>query len=147
MSRLSRSVVSRMNTNNLASINLKLLKMMLEMNPFGSVSITLAHNGEEAVDLTSTMQFDMVVMDVHMPRSKLCIQRSAHFLIDIAVNGMQATKKIRAIELIPTKIVALSADVMSTTYNECIKAGMDSFLTKPIDREKLNELLHLYCFS
>jgi PAS domain S-box-containing protein len=73
--------------------------------------------------------YDLVLMDVHMPE----------------VDGMSATRTIRAREKgaawTRTPIVALTATVTSEDHDACLAAGMDSFLTKPLDRERLLSLL------
>ncbi len=72
-------------------------------------------------------RYDLVLMDLHMPGS----------------DGMAATRRIRAAEgegeHIP--IFALTADVMSEDRDSCLAAGMDGFLTKPLDRERLAEVI------
>ena len=64
-------------------------------------------------------------MDVHMPGS----------------DGITATRNIRAIEaergLARTPIVALTANALDEDRDACLAAGMDGFLTKPLDREQL----------
>jgi CheY-like chemotaxis protein len=68
-----------------------------------------------------------VLMDVHMPAS----------------DGIEATQRIRAAEAdgTHTPIIALTADALSEDRDACLKAGMDGFLTKPLDRERLADLL------
>jgi PAS domain S-box-containing protein len=95
---------------------------------------TLVATGVQAVDAWRTAQeagtpYDLVLMDVHMPE----------------MDGIAATRRIRAAELaaggprIP--IVALTANAFSDDRDACVAAGMDAFLTKPLDRERLAELL------
>jgi len=71
--------------------------------------------------------YDLVLMDVHMPAS----------------DGIEATRRIRAEEAgnARTPIIALTADALSEDRAACLEAGMDGFLTKPLDRERLAELL------
>jgi CheY-like chemotaxis protein len=71
--------------------------------------------------------YDLVLMDVHMPAS----------------DGIEATRRIRAAEADgpPTPIIALTADALSEDRDACLKAGMDGFLTKPLDRERLADIL------
>jgi len=95
---------------------------------------TLATTGAQAVDSWLAAQaagepYDLVLMDVHMPE----------------LDGIEATRRIRAAEAaagsgrIP--IVALTANAFSDDRDACLAAGMDAFLTKPLDRERLAELL------
>jgi CheY-like chemotaxis protein len=66
-------------------------------------------------------------MDLHMPES----------------DGIEAARRIRALETdgAPTPIFALTADGLSEDREACRAAGMDGFLSKPLDREKLAEVL------
>jgi PAS domain S-box-containing protein len=70
---------------------------------------------------------DLVLMDVHMPAS----------------DGIAATQRIRAAEADGerTPIIALTADSLSEDRDACLAAGMDGFLTKPLDRERLADVL------
>jgi PAS domain S-box-containing protein len=88
--------------------------------------VTLARDGIEAVEQWQQGQFDAILMDVDMPR----------------MNGYDATERIRALELaqdgdqhIP--IIAMTAHAMKGAREECLRHGMDSYLTKPIDTEAL----------
>ncbi|MEX0840661.1 MAG: ATP-binding protein [Xanthobacteraceae bacterium] len=94
----------------------------------------IAGNGAAAVESwlsarTAGVPFDLVLMDVHMPD----------------VDGIEATRQIRAAEAglgdNRTRIIALTADVMAEDREACLEAGMDGFLTKPLDRERLAEAL------
>jgi PAS domain S-box-containing protein len=71
--------------------------------------------------------YDLVLMDVHMPAS----------------DGIAATRHIRAAEAdgARTPIIALTADALSEDRDACLEAGMDGFLTKPLDREQLTDIL------
>lgn len=63
------------------------------------------------------------------------------------VNGLDATKRIREIESASgshVPITALTADVMPGDRDRCIQAGMDDFLTKPFNKQQINEMLHLH---
>ena len=87
--------------------------------------VSTANNGQEAVSARQESDFDLVLMDCHMP----------------VLDGLDASRAIRAWEAenahTPVPIVALSADVMSDRKAECEEAGMDGYLSKPI---RLNEL-------
>jgi CheY-like chemotaxis protein len=89
---------------------------------------TIATNGAAAVDAWLSAReagepYAIVLMDVHMPGS----------------DGIEATRRIRAAEAggPRTPIVALTANAFEEDRDACIAAGMDGFLTKPLDRERL----------
>jgi PAS domain S-box-containing protein len=93
---------------------------------------TLVANGAQAVDAWHAARaagapYDLVLMDVHMPE----------------MDGIAAAGRIRAAEPAGerTPIVALTANAFSDDRDACLAAGMDAFLTKPLDRERLAELL------
>ena len=71
--------------------------------------------------------YDLVLMDVQMPGG----------------DGIEATLSIRAAEADGPRIpiIALTADALSEDRNACLGAGMDGFLTKPLDRERFAEVL------
>ena len=85
--------------------------------------VDVADNGIDAVEMVNSHRYDLVFMDVQMPR----------------MNGIDATREIRKNhpnDVLP--IVAMTADAMKSVETECINAGMDAFLVKPIDLDKLN---------
>jgi signal transduction histidine kinase/CheY-like chemotaxis protein len=95
---------------------------------------TVATTGDAAVAAwragqTGGGRFDLVLMDLHMPGS----------------DGIAATRRIRAIEEERggrrTPIIALTANALDDDRDACLAAGMDGFLTKPLDRERLVEAL------
>ena len=90
----------------------------------------VASNGTEALDAwtaarTAGKPFDVLLMDVHMP----------------GVDGIEATAQIRAAEqrerISPTPILALTANAFAEDREACLAAGMDGFLVKPLDRDRL----------
>jgi CheY-like chemotaxis protein len=88
----------------------------------------VAANGQEAVDLFSRGDYDLVLMDVQMPR----------------VDGFQATAEIRKIDQLRgahTPIIAMTAHVMTGDRERCLEAGMDEYLAKPIDVHLLADTL------
>jgi len=95
---------------------------------------TIASSGEAAVESWQAAQaagapYDLLLMDVHMP----------------GTDGFEATARIRAAEAergCPrTRIIALTANASVEDREACLAAGMDGFVTKPFDREKLAEVL------
>ncbi len=111
------------------SINQKLIK-----NVLGSlgINVTLAGNGQEALELRMQNNYDMIFMDVQMP----------------VMGGIEATHKIIEYEEKNRKhhipIVALTANALSGDREKYMEEGMDNYLSKPIDLEKLNVLLQEY---
>ena len=90
--------------------------------------IRLANNGREAVELYKNEPFDLIFMDMQMPE----------------VDGLAATAAIRLAEqgsCVRIPIVALTANAMSGDRQVCLDAGMDYYLSKPIERDKLADLL------
>jgi PAS domain S-box-containing protein len=86
-------------------------------------------NGEAAVLACAARKFDLIIMDLHMPR----------------LGGIEATRRIRHDELVkgkdPVAIFALSADALEAGKKACLDAGMDGFLTKPVDPAELDAVL------
>ncbi len=88
-------------------------------------TVVVASNGREAVQLSGDTSFDVILMDVQMPE----------------MSGLQATAAIRERERsvgghIP--IVAMTAHAMAGDREQCLAAGMDAYLSKPL---RLNEVL------
>ena len=91
-------------------------------------------NGEEALESwlaakSAGSPYDLVLMDIQMPQC----------------DGIETTKRIRAREAgesgRQTPILALTANTLVEDRYACFEAGMDGFLIKPLDREKLREAL------
>ena len=98
------------------------------------VEVTEVTNGEEAVkkfEETAPGTFDLVLMDIMMP----------------LVDGLEATRRIRALprsDAAAIPIVAMTANVFDDDIEECIRAGMNKHLSKPLDCEKLFRVLSVY---
>ena len=79
-------------------------------------SVSVANNGQEAIDLLLQQRFDCVLMDVQMP----------------VMDGLEATRQIRSHPaLADTHIIGLSANVGKEDQERCFAAGMDNFISKP----------------
>jgi signal transduction histidine kinase/CheY-like chemotaxis protein len=92
--------------------------------------VTIVTNGSEALDAVEGDSFDAVLMDVQMPD----------------MDGYEATAAIRERERGTGRrlpIVAVTAHAMSGDEQRCLDAGMDAYLSKPIDADKLAELIDL----
>ncbi|MGH7944986.1 MAG: ATP-binding protein, partial [Opitutaceae bacterium] len=90
----------------------------------------LAAGGEEAVRLAVENQFDAILMDLQMPD----------------IDGYTATQRIRAAEGPGrhTPIIALTAAITKGTREKCLDAGMDEYLTKPLDLRKFRSMLNTF---
>lgn len=81
--------------------------------------VTIAGNGREALSYVDTRAFDLVLMDVSMPE----------------MDGLEATHAIRELERGTEKhlpIVALTAHALNGDRERCLEAGMDGYVTKPV---------------
>ena len=89
--------------------------------------VELACDGRQALDLFATRQWDMVLMDIHMP----------------VMSGLDATRHIRQQEAPGrhTPIVATTAGAMEADRAACMAAGMDDYLAKPYTPQVLQDLL------
>ena len=89
----------------------------------------IAQDGIDAINMFSTNSYDLILMDENMPN----------------MDGIEATKKIIEIEEIKrlkhTPIVALTANALKGDKEKFIKAGMDEYLTKPLNKKKLIDIL------
>ncbi len=90
-------------------------------------TVTLAANGQEAVELALGQQFDLILMDMQMP----------------VMNGIEATATLRALHY-RAPIIALTANIMPQHQQEFQQAGCNDFLGKPINQRGLRQLLQRY---
>ncbi|RKY06195.1 MAG: hypothetical protein DRP66_09295, partial [Planctomycetota bacterium] len=91
------------------------------------LEVVIVDNGKEAIEKARLEQFDLILMDIQMP----------------GLNGIEATKKLRE-EGITTPIVALTAYAMPKDRANCMAAGCDDYISKPIDLEELRRVLKKY---
>ncbi len=92
--------------------------------------VTLAVNGVEAVSAARKQSFDVILMDLHMPR----------------MDGFDAARAIRALDppVGDVPILALTADSRADVATHIREAGMDGLLTKPVSAEQLKSALHRF---
>ncbi|SGZ50143.1 CIC11C00000005678 [Sungouiella intermedia] len=110
------------------SVNQEVIKRMLRLEGF--TDITMAGNGAEAVELVqkaydSFKQFDIIFMDVQMPK----------------MDGLTATKLIKTNLQFKKPIIALTAFADESNVKECLNCGMSGFLSKPIKRTNLRQII------
>jgi PAS domain S-box-containing protein len=94
--------------------------------------VTVANDGQEALNLFAENEFDVILMDMQMP----------------FVSGIQACERIRSLEknegLRRTIIIALTANAMESDRQRCLDAGMDDYLSKPLHSADLQRMLEKY---
>ncbi len=109
-------------------INAEILADLLEIE---DISSDWADNGQAALDMFSASEpghYDAILMDMRMP----------------VMDGLEATRRIRALDRPDAKsipIIALTANAFHSDVNDCIEAGMNDHLPKPVDSAQLMERL------
>jgi CheY-like chemotaxis protein len=106
-------------------VNLLLASAMLKALGYAAQTVS---NGQEVLNALDSQHFDLVLMDCQMPE----------------MDGYEATRAIRSREAergghIP--IVALTANALQEDAQKCMAAGMDGYLTKPIKKARLGDML------
>ncbi|MDR2577467.1 MAG: response regulator [Chitinispirillales bacterium] len=107
-------------------INREIVMAFLENT---GIIIDCAEDGKKALDMIEATpgRYDVVLMDVQMPR----------------MDGLEATRRIRALPA-ALPIIAMTANVFKADIEECLAAGMDDHVGKPLDIEKVLEKLRKY---
>ena len=108
-----------------SKINLKVAQTL--MKPY-KTQIELAASGIEAIELVKTNKYDLIFMDIMMPK----------------MNGVETLEKLREKEDFTTPVVALTADAIEGTDEKYLSVGFNSYLSKPIDRKALNKVINKY---
>jgi len=106
-------------------INQKVAVSILSKHGF---NVTVANNGQEAVDLVQSLNFDAILMDCQMP----------------VKDGFEATAEILEYQTnteFKTPIIALTANAMESGRKACLEAGMVGFVPKPFSRDQLLKTL------
>ncbi|MEV5027079.1 PAS domain S-box protein [Paenibacillus sp. LPE1-1-1.1] len=93
-------------------------------------SVAIVENGQQAVDAAVHEHFDLILMDLHMP----------------VMNGVDATRAIKkALHPNPAPpIIAITANALKGDREKCVEAGMDDYISKPVRREAILNLLAQY---
>jgi PAS domain S-box-containing protein len=107
-------------------INMLLIRELLRRRGHRITEVT---TGTDAVGALAERRYDLLLTDIHMP----------------GMDGIEAARAIRAGEALSTRrrtpIVALTADALEDGRQACLDAGMDGFLTKPVNPAELDEML------
>ena len=85
----------------------------------------MTNNGKEVLEEVSNKYYDVILMDVQMPE----------------MDGLEATKMIRVCLSSQPVIIAMTANTLQGDREECLRAGMDDYLCKPVNLEELVNLL------
>ncbi len=103
-----------------------------EMLQLLGAEVECVHDGIQALDAMQSRRFDLVLMDIQMPR----------------MDGIETTREIRRLEqggsLPETPVVALTANASDADRQRCLAAGMNDFLAKPVKTEQIAAVLARY---
>ena len=108
-------------------VNQKIAKLMFAR--LGYHSMEIANNGLEAVQAVKNHDYDLVLMDVQMP----------------IMDGLTATKAIRTELRSNVRIIAMTADAMPEDRQACFDAGMDDYISKPVNIQAIMNLVSSIC--
>lgn len=102
-------------------VNQKVARRMLKKMGYNAEVVA---NGQEALEIVQRRKFDLIFMDMRMP----------------VMDGLEATRRIRKkFSTDQLKIIAMTANAMKGDREECINAGMDDYVTKPVKLELIRE--------
>jgi CheY-like chemotaxis protein len=90
--------------------------------------VDVADNGQKAIDLLRQVEFDVVLMDMQMP----------------VMDGLEATTRIRALpdaSKAKVPIIAITAHAREADREQCLAAGMDDYLTKPVNLSEMTQAI------
>jgi CheY-like chemotaxis protein len=105
------------------SLNAKLVSVLFAREGIG---LTLAKNGQEAIDKIKSETYDLVLMDMEMP----------------VLNGYQATTIIRHVLHNNIPIIAMTANRDAGEMKKCLKLGMNEYISKPLDEAVLFKIIN-----
>jgi signal transduction histidine kinase len=116
----------------LAEDNIINQKIVVQLLTKQGIKVITASNGLEVVDRAGERKYDLILMDVQMPEQ----------------DGFESTRKIRKHKKGPnsgTPIIALTANAMKGDREQCLEAGMNDYLSKPLNAEEVFQVLEKYC--
>jgi CheY-like chemotaxis protein len=90
-----------------------------------------ANNGKEVLEIVSEKKYDVILMDIQMPE----------------MDGLEATRMIRLCLTEQPVIIAMTANAMDGDREACLKAGMEDYLSKPVNVEELMQALETWSAS
>ncbi len=96
-----------------------------------NLNYTLAQNGAEAIELLKKEKFDLMLLDIQMP----------------VMDGYATAKYVRSELKSDIPIIAMTAFVLQAEKDKCFASGMNQYLPKPINENKLKQLLSIYLLS
>lgn len=105
-----------------SKINLKVANQILKPYNF---NVKLVESGYEALELMESQTFDLILMDIMMPK----------------MNGVETLRRLKKMEGFDIPVIALTADAIEGTDEKYLNAGFDGYLSKPIDRYELDRAL------
>ena len=108
-----------------SKMNLKVANQILKPYNF---TVVLAESGFESLELMETQTFDLILMDIMMPK----------------MNGVETLRRLKEIEGFNIPVVALTADALEGTDDKYKNAGFDDYLAKPIDKYQLDRVLNKF---
>ena len=102
-------------------------KLILNLLTKAGYHVSIANNGKEAVDIFSSEpdKYDVIIMDIQMPE----------------LNGFDSTKLLRKKGFKDIPIIAMTANALKGDRENCLEAGMNDYISKPIKREVVFEVL------
>ncbi len=108
-----------------SKINLKVANQILKPYDF---NIKLVESGYEALELLESGTFDLILMDIMMPK----------------MNGIETLRRLKEMDGFNIPVVALTADAIEGTEEKYKNAGFNAYLSKPIDRYELDRVLNKF---